>query len=72
MVRPCGGMVQTSILLVEWHVFPNCELPPVYPIPIGVLLQTHQTSLQRRILLIKIASLPDGHLKRLELTPIGQ
>ena len=50
------GMVWTSILLVEWHVLPNCKpLNTNRPLP----LQTHQICLQRRIFLIIIWDLPD-------------
>ena len=67
IVHPCIGMVQTSILLVEWNVLQFCELSAIYPIPISLAFQTHQIGLQ---CLIKIVSLPVCHLSRLGLTPI--
>ena len=60
---PCLGMVQVSILLVEWHVLRFCKLPAIYPRPISLALLTHQIlCLQRRVFLTKMGrSLLDGH-----------
>ena len=41
MTHPHIGMVQMSILLVEGHVPPYCDLPTIYPIPIILLFPSH-------------------------------
>ena len=50
MLHPRIGM----ILLVEWHVLPNCTMPAVY----------HQIVLP----CLQIFGIPVGHLSRLGLT----
>ena len=59
IVHSSIGLIQTSILLVEGYVLPNCDLPTIYAIPINLPFPSHT-----------LQTILSG-LQHLEITPIS-